>query len=300
MDSVAVPTVARRAPRRATGGVRYVLGILLGTWTGRIGLTLLALLILIALFGPWLAPYDAAARSGAPFERPSAAHWLGTNDIGQDILSELIVGTRVSLVIGFTAAALAILIGTLVGVVAGFTGGRTDALLMRLVDVVLVLPFIPLMIVLAAFFGASAGNLIVAIALLIWARPARIIRSSALGIRSLTYVEGAHALGASQLHILWKHVLPGVLPIAVSQFILAASSSILIEASLAFLGLGDPIRKSWGTVLYYAQIRGAFLNGSWPWWVVPPGLLISTAVLGFALTGRAIETALFPRLLGRK
>ena len=218
--------------------------MLLSTWMGRTGLALLLFLLFLAGAGPWIAPYDAAAQTGAPFSAPSAAHWLGTNDIGQDILSELIVGTRVSLSIGFTAAALAIVIGTLVGVIAGFLGGRTDATLMRLVDVVLVLPFIPLMIVLAAFFGASAGNLIIAISLLIWARPARVIRSSALGIRNLTYVEGAQALGASNLHILWKHVLPGVLPIAVSQFILAASSSILIEASLAFLGLGDPIRKS--------------------------------------------------------
>lgn len=274
--------------------------MLLSTWMGRTGLALLLFLLFLAGAGPWIAPYDAAAQTGAPFSAPSAAHWLGTNDIGQDILSELIVGTRVSLSIGFTAAALAIVLGTLVGVIAGFLGGRTDATLMRLVDVVLVLPFIPLMIVLAAFFGASAGNLIIAISLLIWARPARVIRSSALGIRNLTYVEGAQALGASNLHILWKHVLPGVLPIAVSQFILAASSSILIEASLAFLGLGDPIRKSWGTVLYYAQIRGAFLNGSWPWWVVPPGVLISMAVLGFALTGRAVEAALFPRLQQRQ
>lgn len=295
MASSSLPALVVRAssPLR---GAKFILGVLLSNWSGRIGLTLLLALVMLALLGPWIAPYDPSERSGTPFSAPSAAHWLGTNDIGQDILSELIVGTRVSLLIGFTAAAVAILIGTVVGVTAGFLGGRVDALLMRLVDVVLVLPFIPLMIVLAAFLGASAGNLILAIALLIWARPARVIRSSALGIRNLTFVEGARALGASNPHILWRHVLPGVLPIAVSQFILAASGSILIEASLSFLGLGDPIRKSWGTVLYYAQIRGAFLNGSWPWWVVPPGLLISSAVLGFALTGRAIETYLFPRL----
>ncbi|WP_197050789.1 ABC transporter permease [Deinococcus sp. YIM 77859] len=298
MASSSAPALTSRAKPPPAGGLKSAVALLLSTWMGRTGMALL-LLLFLAGAGPWIAPYDAAAQTGAPFSVPSAAHWLGTNDIGQDILSELIVGTRVSLTIGFTAAALAILIGTLVGVIAGFLGGRTDAALMRLVDVVLVLPFIPLMIVLAAFFGASSGNLIIAISLLIWARPARVIRSSALGIRSLAYVEGAQALGASNLHILWKHVLPGVLPIAVSQFILAASSSILIEASLAFLGLGDPVRKSWGTVLYYAQIRGAFLNGSWPWWVVPPGVLISMAVLGFALTGRAIETALFPRLQQR-
>jgi len=266
------------------------------TPSGLLGVGLLAFLVFVAVFGPWISPYDPTAQSGRPFEAPSGAHLLGTNDIGQDILSELIVGTRVSLLIGFTAAAGAIVIGTLVGLVAGYVGGRTDAALMRLVDVVLVLPFIPLMIVLAAYLGASAGNLIAAIALLIWARPARVVRSSAMGIRNLAYVEGARALGARNRYILFRHVLPGVLPISASQFILAASSSILIEASLSFLGLGDPVRKSWGTILYYAQIRGAFLNGSWPWWVVPPGLMITAAVLGFALTGRALEGYLFPRL----
>lgn len=270
--------------------------VLISTPTGIMGATLLALMLFIALFGPWLAPYDPTLSSGKPFEAPSRTHWLGTNDVGQDILSELIVGTRVSLLIGFSAAAGAILIGTLVGLVAGYAGGWIDAALMRLVDVMLVLPFIPLMIVVAAYLGPSSGNLIAAIMLVIWARPARVVRSAVLGLRNLTYVEGARALGARDGHILLKHILPGVLPISLSQFILAASSSILIEASLSFLGLGDPIRKSWGSVLYYAQIRGAFLNGSWPWWVVPPGLLITLTVLAFALTGRALEGYLFPRL----
>ncbi|HWG85363.1 MAG TPA: ABC transporter permease [Deinococcales bacterium] len=287
--------VAPQAPRTLSN-VRQIARTLASSPSGIIGSILLAFMVLLAIFGPLVAPYDAAARVARPFQAPSAAHWLGTNDIGQDILSELIVGARVSLMIGFTAAAGAIVIGTIVGLIAGYFGGRIDAFLMRLVDVVLVLPFIPLMIVLAAYLGASAGNLIAAIALLIWARPARVVRSSAMGIRNLAYVEGARALGARHRYIIFRHVLPGVLPISASQFILAASSSILIEASLSFLGLGDPLRKSWGTILYYAQIRGAFLNGSWPWWVVPPGLMITAAVLGFALTGRALEGYLFPRL----
>lgn len=286
------PSLVKARPSGLTALARA----LFGNPIGIIGAGLLALMLFIALFGPWLAPYDPTLTSGKPFESPSRAHLLGTNDVGQDILSELIVGTRVSLLIGFSAAAGAILIGTLVGLVAGYAGGWVDSALMRLVDVMLVLPFIPLMIVVAAYLGPSSGNLIAAIMLVIWARPARVVRSGVLALRNLTYVEGARALGAKDGHILLRHVLPGVLPISVSQFILAASSSILIEASLSFLGLGDPIRKSWGSVLYYAQIRGAFLNGSWPWWVVPPGLLITLTVLAFALTGRALEGYLFPRL----
>lgn len=117
-----------------------------------------------------------------------------------------------------------------------------------------------------------------------------------MSICSLAYVEAARSLGGRFYHLLWRHVLPGVLPLALSQFVLATSSAILTEASLAFLGLGDPIQKSWGTILFYAQARGAFLNGSWPWWVVPPGLLISATVLAFVLLGRSLENVLMPRL----
>jgi peptide/nickel transport system ATP-binding protein/peptide/nickel transport system permease protein len=170
---------------------------------------------------------------------------------------------------------------------------------MRITDVVLTIPFLPLAIVLAAFLGPSLWNTATVIALVIWARPARVVRSQGLSICNLTFVEAAHALGGGFRHVLVKHVLPGVLPLALSQFILATSSAILTEASLAFLGLGDPIQKSWGTILFYAQARGAFLNGSWPWWVIPPGVLISVTVLSFVLIGRSLEETLMPRLRTR-
>ncbi len=261
-----------------------------------VGLLFLAVLGGVAVFAPYLSPYDPEAVVGKPFQKPSPQHPLGTNDIGQDILSELIYGARTSLLIGFTAAAIAILLGTLVGVVAGYAGGWVDAALMRLVDVVLVIPFLPLMILLAAYLGPGLLNIIGVIAALIWARPARVIRSQVLSLRHAAYIEAAEALGASFGRVLLRHVLPGVLPLALAQFILAASSSILIESSLAFLGLGDPLRKSWGTILYYAQARGAFLTGAWLWWVLPPGLLITLSVLGFALTGYALETLVQPQL----
>lgn len=272
---------------------------LFGTPTAALGTTLLSLIFFIALFGPSLAPYDPREVTGRPFSVPSSAHWLGTNDIGQDIFSEILWGTRVSLLIGLVAASAAILVGTTVGVVASLAGGWVDALLMRITDVVLTIPFLPLAIVLAAFLGPSVWNTAAVIALVIWARPARVVRSQGLSICSLTFVEAAHALGGGFRHVLVKHVLPGVVPLALSQFILATSSSILTEASLAFLGLGDPIQKSWGTILFYAQARGAFLNGSWPWWVIPPGVLISITVLSFVLIGRSLEETLMPRLRTR-
>lgn len=263
---------------------------------GLIGVGILILFLIIALAAPILAPYDPTERVGSPFMSPSGDFLLGTNDVGQDIYSELIFGTRISLLIGVIAAFISIGIGCLVGIVAGYFGGRVDAFLMRVVDLVLVIPFLPLMILLAAFVGPSFWNIIFVISILTWASPARVIRSQVLTIKTKGYVEAAKSIGTSVRVILSSHILPGVVPIALSQFVLAASHSILIEASLSFLGLGDPFSKSWGTILYYAQARGAFLTDAWVWWILPPGVLITTLVIGFAFTGYSMEEILNPRL----
>jgi peptide/nickel transport system permease protein len=267
---------------------------------GWIGLALLTILTGSAVFAPAISPYNPEESVADPFQPPTRAHWLGTNDIGQDILSELIYGARISLTIGFLAAAIAVGIGTTVGLLGGFLGGRVDAVLMRTVDLVLVIPFLPLMILLAAYLGPSFWNIIIVIGILVWARPARVIRSQVLSVKALDYVEAALALGSRPGRVMVRHVLPAVLPLALAQFILAASNAILIEASLSFLGLGDPTAKSWGTVLYYAQVRNAFLSGAWVWWVLPPGLLITAATLGFAFTGYSLEEVLNPKMRGQR
>ncbi|MEH6986265.1 ABC transporter permease [Cytobacillus firmus] len=263
---------------------------------GVFGLWLLIIFLLIALLAPIIAPFDPTERVGAPFTEPNTKFLLGTNDVGQDILSELLYGTRISLLIGVIAAFISILIGCLVGVISGYYGGRVDAFCMRLVDLVLVIPFLPLMILLAAFIGPSFWNIILVISLLSWASPARVVRSQVLTLKTKGYVEAAKSIGTNIRVILSRHILPGVIPIALSQFVLAASNSILTEASLSFLGLGDPFTKSWGTILYYAQARGAFLTDAWIWWVLPPGVLITTLVIGFAFTGYSLEEVLNPRL----
>jgi peptide/nickel transport system permease protein len=267
---------------------------------GWAGLVLLVALVGMAVFAPALSPYNPEETVADPFLPPSRAHVLGTNDIGQDIASELIYGARISLTIGFLAAAVAVSIGTAVGLAAGYFGGWTEAVAMRAVDLVLVIPFLPLMILLAAYLGPSFWNIIVVIGALVWARPARVIRAQVLSVKALDYVEAACALGCRHGRVILRHVLPAVLPLALAQFILAASNAILIEASLSFLGLGDPTAKSWGTVLYYAQVRNAFLSGAWVWWVIPPGLLITAATLGFAFTGFALEEVLNPKMRGRR
>lgn len=275
------------------------LNLLRGNRLALIGLGLLAFFGLIAIFAPLIVPFDPDSLAGRPFERPSSTHLLGTNDVGQDIFSELLVGARISLSIGVLAAIVSIVLGCLVGLVAGYFGGRIDAALMRLVDMVLVIPFLPLMILLAAYLGPSFWNLILVIGLLIWAQPARIVRSQVLSLRTRGYVEAGRAIGTKVHRILRQHVLPGVIPLALSQFVLAASQSILIEASLSFLGLGDPVTKSWGSMLFYAQARGAFLTDAWIWWVVPPGLLITLVVAGFAFSGLAVEEISDPKLRSR-
>lgn len=263
---------------------------------GMVGLGIMALFLMIAAAAPVIAPFDPSDRIGTPFMKPGGSFLLGTNDVGQDIFSELIYGTRISLMIGVIAALISIGIGCLVGIVAGYYGGKIDSLLMRVVDLVLVVPFLPLMILLAAFVGPSFWNIIFVISVLTWASPARVIRSQVLTLKTKGYVEAAKSIGTNIRTILFRHLLPGVVPIALSQFVMAASNSILIEASLSFLGLGDPFSKSWGTILYYAQARGAFLTDAWIWWILPPGIMITTLVIGFAFTGYSMEEILNPRL----
>jgi len=266
---------------------------------GWFGLALLGTIVLAAVFAPIVAPYDPRLTTGRPFEAPSGGHLLGTNDIGQDILSELIWGARVSLAIGALAAIVGAALGTLVGVVAGYFSGWADALLMRAADVVLVVPFLPLMILLAAYVGPSIASLAIVIGLLVWARPARVVRSLVLSQRTRDYVVAARSLGAGHTRILRLCILPSVLSLALAELIQLASRAILLEAALAFLGLGDPVQKSWGSVLFYAQARGALLSPAWTWWVLPPGLLITGAVLGLALLGYELERMVTPRLRAR-
>ncbi|MCE5235114.1 MAG: ABC transporter permease [Eubacteriales bacterium] len=263
---------------------------------GVTGLVIICLFILMAVFAPLIAPFDPYERVGAPFAKPNAQFWLGTNDIGQDIFSEIVYGTRISLIMGLSAAIMAITIGGLVGLIAGYYGGKVDAALMRAVDVVLVIPSTPLMILIAAFIGPSFWNVVFVIGFLSWAGPARVVRSQVLTIKNRGYIEAVRTLGGKPKYVILKHILPMSLSIIISQLILMSSRAILTEASLSFLGLGDPTNKSWGIVLYYAQARSAFLTNSWVWWILPPGLMITLLVLSFAYVGNAMEEIVNPKL----
>ncbi len=263
---------------------------------GAVGLILLAGLTALALFPEQLAPYDPSELVGRPLEPPSAEFLLGTNDIGQDLLSELIAGARVSLTTALIVAAVSLVVGVLVGVVSGYVRGIVQEALLRLIDLTLVVPFLPLVILLSAYLGPGQRNVILVLSLVLWAAPARFIRSRVLSLAAAPYVEAAVALGADPVRIMLKHIWPGVRTLALVQFILVASTSILAEASLSFLGLGDPSTKSWGTMLFFARASGAFLSEAWRWWVLPTGIMITLSVLCLVLLGYGLEKRFEPGL----
>lgn len=256
---------------------------------GWMGSFILALMLVFAFFPNAVAPYDSTERVALPLQKPTGGNILGTNDLGQDLFSELIAGTRASLFTGIVVAILSVCLGTSVGLVSGYLGGWIDSLLMRLTDLILVLPFLPLVILISVYLGPSQRNIILVLAIFFWAGPARLIRSRVLSTRSDTYIEAARALGANPFQIMTGHLWSSVRPLAFVQVVLIASASILAESSLSFLGLGDPSGKSWGTMLYFARASGAFLSEAWKWWVLPTGLMITLTVLSFGLIGYSLE-----------
>ena len=269
--------------------------LLLGTWRGRFGLTVLGIALFLTLFGALIAPDDPNASSTDVLASPSWSHPLGTTENGSDVLSQLLVGTRVSIVVGFAAALISAVLGSLVGLVGGYFGGWTDRSLDALENWFLVIPTLPLMIVLARLLDPSLTVLIVVIGLTSWAGTGRIVRAQVLTLRERAFVERARALGAKDSYIIRTHILPNTLPLIFANTVLIVAVAILAEASLSFLGLGDPTQISWGTMLENAFSSGAPSAGAW-WYVVPPGLCITLVVLAVSLIGYLFEEHVNPRL----
>ncbi len=265
-----------------------------------VGLAVFLAILTVAVFADLIAPYNPYERVGRPYERPSWKHLLGTNDIGQDIFSEVIYGTRASLFIGFLAAITGTAIGTIVGLVSGYHGGRLDEVLMRVVDMWLSIPTLLFAVFLVAVIVRTGGipmfySVILAIALTSWPPVARLVRSATLSIKERPYIESAVALGASSLRIMLRHILPNVAPIVLVEVVVRTAIAMLTESSLSFLGLGDPTVKSWGTVLHFAMIKNALILGLW-WWFLPPGLMIAVTVMSVMMVGRGLEMYFNPRL----
>lgn len=264
---------------------------------GAVGAGLLGAYALVALAAPIIAPYDPSAFAGRPLEWPSALHRLGTNDVGQDILSELVYGSRAALAVALASATASLAAATLVGTLAGYLRGWPDALLMRGVDVLLTLPHLPLMIVLAAYLPPSLSTTILVISVLGWPVPARVVRAQTLALRAEPYVTAARQLGAGPVRVIRTHLLPALGPILAATFVAQAGRAVALEAGLAFLGLGDPLLKSWGAVMRAAlSYRGIYFTPHWSWWLLPAGINISLLILAFTLVGIGIEERLDPRL----
>jgi peptide/nickel transport system permease protein len=269
--------------------------LLFDTWRGRIGLGMLGLFVFLAVFGSAIAPDNPTASSLDVLAAPSADHWLGTTENGEDVFSQLLVGARVSIVVGFAAAAISALLGATVGLIGGYFGGWTERGLDALENWFLVIPTLPLMIVLARLLEPSLGVLIAVIGLTSWAGTGRIVRAQVLTLRERAFVERARALGASDSYIIRTHILPNTMPLIFANTVLIVAVAILSEAALAFLGLGDPTRISWGTMLENAFSSGAPSAGAW-WYVIPPGLCITLLVLSVSILGYLFEEYVNPRL----
>ncbi len=262
-----------------------------------VGAVIVVALLAVAVLAPWLAPYDPRdPLAGAPLEQPSTSHVLGTNDSGQDIASQLIWGTRTSLLIAVEAAALVLVVGGLLGMTAAAVGGWADIVLMRSADVLMALPALPTILLLAALLGPGRHTVVTVLGLFGWPRLARILRSQTLSLRQRGFIGSARGFGAGPFYLVRRHLVPALGPALVAGFVSVASVAILIEAGLAFLGIADPTVVSWGGVLNRAlSYPGLYYSYLWTWWVLPAGTAVTVAVIGFTFLGVGLESTFNPR-----
>lgn len=259
---------------------------------------MLAVLVLVAIFAPLLAPYNPRAITGRALEQPSAQHWLGTDIPGRDILSQLIYGARISLLVAIVGASLAMLGAILLGVLPALIGGATDTLSNRFVVFLLALPGLPLIVLISALAGPNQAAIVLVIATSGIASNARILRSQALSLREAGYITAARGFGGGRLYVLRRHLVPGLGPLILVGFVNWASTAIALESALTFLGLGDPSGSSWGLMINRALAQQSiYFSPMWVWWVLPAGIAITLAILSFAFVGIALEPVFNPRWL---
>ncbi|MFW6335427.1 MAG: ABC transporter permease [Desulfosalsimonas sp.] len=269
---------------------------------GKIGLGLLAVFALMALasyippmIDPMYHPMTGVDPDISRSTPPSFQHWLGTDNIGRDLLSQLLTGARVAFIVGISAAFMSIVLGTLIGMIAGYAGRLTDGLLMRFADMVMVMPSLLVVLLLASLFGQlNIWIIVLLIALFRWPGVSRVIRSQTLSLKQRPFIDMARVAGASHLRIIFRHILPNVLPMAFLYMTFRVTSAIIVEAALAFLGFGDPNTVSWGMMLQWVWKTGHMFQA--PYWLLPPGICISLITLSFYMIGRAMEEVLDPRL----
>jgi peptide/nickel transport system permease protein len=289
--------LAESAPVATAASTRrgFIREVMFGQRVAVVGAVVLLFFIVIAVIGPWIEPYSTTTQVGPVYAPPSSKHLLGLDDGGIDMLSEVIAGARVSMIVGFAGAAVAMLIGGGVGLLSGYFGGKTDITLMRITDYFLVIPDVPLMIVAAAVFGRSLLNVILIIGIIYWTSTARLIRAQVKSVRERVYVKRARALGGGHGRLLWKHITPQVAPLLVANTVLTIAIAVFAETYIAFLGLEDPSTISWGKLIQNSLSGGAIFHKAW-WAIIPPGLCVTIVILAATMMGQAMEDALNPRL----
>jgi peptide/nickel transport system permease protein len=261
---------------------------------GMVGLCVFVLFAFLAIFAPFLHTVNPG-QSGQVENiliPPNSQFWLGTDDLARDVWSQVIYGSRISLLIGFLATILTITVGSLIGLISGFYGGKIEELLMRITDFFMMLPQLPLMIILAAVLGQSIWNVIFVVSFASWPSTARVVRSQVLSVKERPFVEASRCIGASDSYLIFSEIMPNVIPLMFAEAVLIVTEAIYAEAVLSFLGLGDPTTTSWGMMLHFAFESGVMMRS--PWWVLPPIISIVVIILAFTFLGTAITDVLKP------
>ncbi len=262
----------------------------------RVGLILLGLFVLIAAFAPLLAPHSPTATTFTPYSGPTGTNWFGTTGNGQDVFSQMLYGARVSLLVGLAAGTGATVVAVTIGLISGYRPGVVDEVLSFVTNLALVIPGLPLMIILAAYIPSrSVWTIVLVVAFTSWATGARVIRSQASTLRSRDFVTSAVFSGERLFRVVFREILPNMTSLVAASFFGAATAAVMAEASLEFLGLGNPSTVSWGTILYYAQQQNALLTGQWVL-VLAPGLAIALLALSFTLINFGVDALSNPRL----
>jgi peptide/nickel transport system permease protein len=290
--------------RRIARMARELARVLTADSYGRVGLAILGFFLVVAIVAPLIAPMDPWANNYRPdgslarLDGISVKHLLGTTFYGQDVFSQLVLGTRQTILVGLVSAVLIGFIGTNVGLISGYFGGLVDDILMRITDLFYAIPFLPFMMVIVALISRWVPVIIAAMALVFWRTAARVVRAQVLTLKERPYVLAARASGAGHLRIMYVHLLPNVLPLGFLYLIFGAAWAILTESSLSFIGLGDPKNLSWGLMLNQAFVTGS-IRYAW-WWVVPPGAALMVFLVGLYFLGRGLEERANPRLRARR
>lgn len=288
------PKPVRRS-QRAAG----FFGLLTQNRKATLGTIIIVFYLTMAVIGPWIAPYDPTEIVAQRHTPPSADHWFGTDGSGKDVLSQTIVGARLSLATGLLVGVIVTIIGIIVGMSAGYFRGKVDDILTTFTNIVLIIPGLPLLLVLAAFLPAGFWSIVFVLSVTGWAYGARVLRSQTMSLREKDFVASAVVAGESKPRIILREILPNMMSIVVAGFLGAVNYAIGSQAGLEFLGLGNPSNISWGTNLYWAQNNGALLLGAW-WTLIPSGLSIALVAFGFSMINYAIDEVTNPRLRSQR